>query len=39
MRCSKQGIGALLSGKDHGYAASVKTKIEGMIFKGAMHEK
>jgi short-subunit dehydrogenase len=43
---AKQGIEALLAGKDHVYAASVKTKIEGMIanaipgsVKGAMHEK
>ena len=43
---AKQGIEALLAGKDHVYAASVKTKIEGMIanaipgsIKGAMHEK
>jgi uncharacterized protein len=43
---AKQGIEALLAGKDHVYSASVKTKIEGMIanaipgsVKGAMHEK
>jgi short-subunit dehydrogenase len=43
---AKQGIEALLAGKDHVYAASVKTKMEGMIanaipgtVKGAMHEK
>ena len=43
---AKQGIEALLAGKDHVYAASAKTKIEGMIanaipgsIKGAMHEK
>jgi uncharacterized protein len=43
---AKQGIEALLAGKDHVYAASVKTKIEGMIanvipgpVKAAMHEK
>jgi short-subunit dehydrogenase len=43
---AKQGIEALLAGKDHVYAASVKTKIEGMLanavpgtVKGAMHEK
>jgi short-subunit dehydrogenase len=43
---ARQGIEALLSGKDHVYAASVKTKTEGMManitpgfVKGAMHEK
>jgi uncharacterized protein len=43
---AKQGIDALLAGKAHIYAASAKTKIEGMIanaipgsVKGAMHEK
>jgi short-subunit dehydrogenase len=43
---AKQGIDALLDGKDHVYAASTKTKLEGMIasvvpgsVKGAMHEK
>jgi short-subunit dehydrogenase len=43
---AKQGIEALLAGKDHVYAASAKTKIEGMIsnavpgpIKAAMHEK
>lgn len=43
---ARQGIEALLSGKDHVYAASVKTKMEGMLanvtpgkVKGAMHEK
>lgn len=43
---AKQGIDALLAGKDHVYAGSLKTKIEGMIsnavpgdLKGAMHEK
>jgi short-subunit dehydrogenase len=43
---AKQGIDALLAGKDHIYAASVKTKVEGMLanvipgkVKGAMHEK
>jgi short-subunit dehydrogenase len=43
---ARQGIEALLSGKDHVYAASAKTKIEGMLanvtpgsVKGAMHEK
>lgn len=43
---AKQGIDALLEGKDHVYAASPKTKLEGMIanitpgvVKGAMHEK
>jgi short-subunit dehydrogenase len=41
-----QGIEALLDGKDHVYAASTKTKLEGMLanvvpgsVKGAMHEK
>jgi uncharacterized protein len=41
-----QGIEALLSGKDHVYSASVKTRTEGMLanvtpgsVKGAMHEK
>ena len=43
---AKQGIEALLAGKDHVYAASAKTKVEGMLanvipgaVKGAMHEK
>jgi short-subunit dehydrogenase len=43
---AEQGIEALLDGKDHVYAASAKTKIEGMLanvvpgtVKGAMHEK
>jgi short-subunit dehydrogenase len=43
---ARQGIDALLSGKDHVYAASTKTKVEGMLanvtpgnVKGAMHEK
>lgn len=43
---ARQGIEALLSGKDHVYAASAKTKVEGMLanvtpgsVKGAMHEK
>jgi short-subunit dehydrogenase len=43
---ARQGIEALLSGDDHVYAASLKTKIEGMLanatpgsIKGAMHEK
>jgi len=43
---AKQGIDALMAGKDHVYAASVKTKMEGMLanvipgaMKGAMHEK
>jgi uncharacterized protein len=43
---ARQGIEALLSGKDHVYAASAKTKMEGMLanvtpgsVKGAMHEK
>jgi len=41
-----QGIEALLAGKDHVYAAALKTKVEGMlatvtpgVVKGAMHEK
>jgi short-subunit dehydrogenase len=43
---ARQGIEALLAGKDHVYAASAKTKLEGMLanavpgaMKGAMHEK
>ena len=43
---AKQGIEALLAGKDHVYAATVKTKLEGMLanaipgtVKAAMHEK
>jgi len=43
---ARQGIEALLSGKDHVYAASAKIKVEGMLanvtprsVKGAMHEK
>jgi short-subunit dehydrogenase len=43
---ARQGVEALLSGKDHVYAASLTTKIEGMLanavpgsVKGAMHEK
>jgi short-subunit dehydrogenase len=43
---ARQGIEALLAGKDHVYAASAKTKLEGMLanvvpgnVKGAMHEK
>ena len=43
---AKQGIDALMDGKDHVYAASTKTKLEGMLanivpgtLKGAMHEK
>jgi short-subunit dehydrogenase len=43
---ARQGIDALLAGKDHVYAASMKTKTEGMLanvvpgyVKGAMHEK
>ena len=43
---ARQGIEALLSGQDHVYAASTKTKMEGMLanvtpgsVKGAMHEK
>ncbi|WP_158792001.1 SDR family oxidoreductase [Granulicella sp. L60] len=41
-----QGVEALLAGKDHVYAASFKTKLEGALanvvpgnVKGAMHEK
>jgi hypothetical protein len=43
---AKQGIEALLAGEDHVYAASMKTKAEGMLanaipgnVKAAMHEK
>jgi short-subunit dehydrogenase len=43
---AKQGVEALLAGKDHVYAASTKTKVEGMLanvipgaVKGAMHDK
>lgn len=43
---ARQGIDALLAGKDHVYAASLKTKVEGMLanvtpgtVKGVMHEK
>ncbi len=43
---AKEGIDALFDGKDHVYAASLKTKIEGIVanivpgsVKGAMHEK
>ena len=43
---AKQGIDALFAGDDHVYAASGKTKMEGMManaipgnMKGAMHEK
>jgi short-subunit dehydrogenase len=43
---ARQGIEALFAGKDHVYAASSKTKLEGMLsnmtpgsVKGAMHEK
>lgn len=43
---ARQGLDALFAGKDHVYAASMKTKIEGMVanlvpgkLKGAMHEK
>jgi short-subunit dehydrogenase len=43
---AKQGLDALFEGKDHVYAASFKTKMEGMVanavpgvIKGAMHEK
>ncbi len=43
---ARQGIEALMAGKDHVYAASTKTKVEGMLanvtpgaVKAAMHEK
>ncbi len=43
---ARQGLDALFAGKDHVYAASFKTKMEGMLanavpgsVKGAMHEK
>jgi uncharacterized protein len=43
---ARQGLDALFAGKDHVYAASLKTKMEGMLanvvpgaVKGAMHEK
>jgi short-subunit dehydrogenase len=43
---ARQGLDALFSGDDHVYAASFKTKVEGMFsnvvpgaIKGAMHEK
>jgi short-subunit dehydrogenase len=43
---ARDGIDALLAGKDHVYAASFKTKLEGALanvvpgtVKGAMHEK
>jgi short-subunit dehydrogenase len=43
---ARQGIEALFDGKDHVYAASLKTKIEGKLanaipgeMKGAMHDK
>lgn len=43
---ARQGIDALFAGKDHVYAAALKTKIEGKLanaipgdLKGAMHEK
>jgi short-subunit dehydrogenase len=43
---ARQGLDALFEGKDHVYAASFKTKMEGMLanavpgtMKGAMHEK
>jgi len=43
---ARQGIDALLAGKDHVYAASMKTKTEGILanaipgsVKAAMHEK
>ena len=43
---ARQGIEALMAGKDHVYAASTKTKVEGMLanvipgnVKAAMHDK
>ncbi len=43
---ARQGIDALMSGKDHVYSASIRTKAEGMLAhlipgraKAAMHEK
>lgn len=43
---ARQGLDALFEGKDHIYAASFKTKMEGMlanavpgVLKGAVHEK
>lgn len=43
---ARQGLDALFAGEDHVYAASFKTKLEGMVanvvpgkIKGAMHEK
>lgn len=43
---AREGIDALLAGKDHVYAASLKTKLEGALanvvpgtVKGAMHDK
>jgi uncharacterized protein len=43
---ARQGLDALFAGEDHVYAASLKTKLEGMVanavpgkIKGAMHEK
>jgi short-subunit dehydrogenase len=43
---ARQGLDALFDGKDHVYAGSLKTKIEGKlanaipgVTKGAMHEK
>jgi uncharacterized protein len=43
---ARQGLDALFAGKDHVYAASAKTKLEGMLsnvvpgaVKAAMHEK
>jgi short-subunit dehydrogenase len=43
---ARQGIDALMDGKDHVYAASLKTKLEGVLanltpgsVKGAMHDK
>lgn len=43
---ARQGLDALFAGEDHVYAASLKTKLEGMVanavpgkIKGAMQEK
>ena len=43
---AREGIDALMAGKDHVYSASIKTKLEGMLAnvipdraKAAMHEK
>jgi hypothetical protein len=43
---ARQGLDALFAGEDHVYAASAKTKLEGMlanvtpgVLKAVMHEK